>query len=48
MIIIAIVSGIFVGWAIGNFLLDRWVNNGMEDINDEGQNPSDSGKDGDI
>lgn len=38
MIIIAIVSGIFVGWAIGNYLLDRWINGGMEDINDEVKN----------
>jgi len=37
MIVIAIVSGIFIGWGIGNFLLDRWINNGIEDINDENQ-----------
>ncbi len=40
MIIIAVVSRIFVGWVIGNFFLDRWLNNGIEDINDENQTSS--------
>jgi F0F1-type ATP synthase assembly protein I len=34
MIIISIVSGITVGWILGNYLLDRWINNGIDDINE--------------
>lgn len=35
MTIIVIVSVIFIVWAAGNFLLDRWINNGMEDANED-------------
>jgi len=38
MIIIAIVSGITIGWVLGNYLLDKWVNDGMDDIENKDNN----------
>jgi len=35
MLIIVILSGVTIGWIIGNYLLDRWINKGMEDSNRE-------------
>jgi hypothetical protein len=35
MLIIVILSGFTIGWMIGNYLLDRWINKGMEDSNRE-------------
>jgi F0F1-type ATP synthase assembly protein I len=37
MIVVVIVSGILLGWGIGNYLLDRYINENNEDIN-ESQN----------
>ena len=33
MIIVVIISGIGIGWMVGNYLLDRWINEGNDDIN---------------
>jgi hypothetical protein len=33
MLIIVILSGVTIGWIIGNYLLDRWINKGLEDSN---------------
>jgi hypothetical protein len=33
MIVIVIVSAIMLGWAIGNFFLDRWVDENNKEIN---------------
>lgn len=35
MLISVIVGGIIIGWVIGNYLLDRWTKDGMEDSNRE-------------
>jgi F0F1-type ATP synthase assembly protein I len=34
MIVVVIVSGIVIGWVVGNYLLDRYINNTNEEIND--------------
>ena len=33
MIIVVIISEIGIGWMVGNYLLDRWINEGNDDIN---------------
>ena len=33
MIIVVIVGGILIGYFIGAYLLDKWVNQGNDDIN---------------
>ena len=33
MLIIVIVSGMIVGWGIGNYLLDKWINRGNDEVN---------------
>ncbi len=38
MIIICIVLGMAIGWVLGNYLLDRWINNGIDDIDEENKN----------
>jgi|688.fasta_scaffold1569325_2 hypothetical protein len=45
MIIISIVAGIFVGWAIGNYFLDRWINNGIDDIDNPDSKETYGGED---
>lgn len=35
MLIIVILSGVTICWIIGNYLLDRWINKGMENSNKE-------------
>ncbi len=35
MLIIVIITGIITGWVVGNFILDKWVNEGNEDINEQ-------------
>lgn len=35
MIIIVIIGGILAGWVIGNPLIDKWVNRGIEEVEDE-------------
>ncbi len=37
MIVVVIVSGIVIGWVVGNYLLDRYINENNKDIN-ESQN----------
>lgn len=27
-----------IGWVLGNYLLDRWINNGIDDIDEENKN----------
>jgi hypothetical protein len=34
MIIVAITAGIVFGWLIGNRILDKWVNEGNDEVND--------------
>ena len=31
-LVISIVGGIGLGWIIGNYLLDRWINESQEEI----------------
>ena len=33
MLIVVIVSGILIGWIVGNWCVDRWINTNSEDIN---------------
>jgi len=33
MIIIVIILGMVMGWFIGAYLLDRWINDGEEECN---------------
>ena len=33
MIIVVIVGGCLIGWVIGSWMLDRWINDNNEDIN---------------
>lgn len=35
MIIIVITLGMAVGWFVGAYLLDKWVNNSQEECNEE-------------
>jgi uncharacterized membrane protein YwzB len=35
MLIVVIITGIVMGWVVGNFILDKWVNESNEDINNE-------------
>jgi hypothetical protein len=36
MIVIVIVMGILIGWGVGNYFLDRWINDNHKDINKDG------------
>ena len=33
MIVVVIISAITIGWVVGNYLLDRWINQNRDDIN---------------
>jgi hypothetical protein len=33
MIVVVIVGGCILGWGVGNYFLDRWLNDNNEDIN---------------
>ena len=33
MIVVIIVGGCLLGWGIGQWMLDRWINDNNEDIN---------------
>jgi hypothetical protein len=33
MIVVVITMGMVIGWIVGNYLLDRYINEGNEDIN---------------
>ncbi len=33
MIAVVIIMGIVLGWVVGNYILDRWVNENNEEIN---------------
>jgi hypothetical protein len=35
MIIVVILGGILMGWFVGNLLLDKWLNDGMNESNNE-------------
>lgn len=35
MIIVVILGGILMGWFVGNLLLDKWLNDGMDESNNE-------------
>lgn len=35
MIIICIVLGMATGWILGNYFLDKWINNVIDDIDEE-------------
>jgi uncharacterized protein YneF (UPF0154 family) len=37
MVVIAIVGGMLIGYGIGQYIVDRWINKSNEDIN----NPKD-------
>jgi uncharacterized protein YneF (UPF0154 family) len=34
MIVVVIITGIITGWVVGNFILDRYINETQEEIND--------------
>lgn len=34
MLIISIISGILLGYIVGCYVLDRWIENGRKDIDD--------------
>ena len=36
MIIVVIISGIVIGWVVGNYILDKYINEGNAEINDTG------------
>ncbi len=36
MLVVVIVVGILLGWSIGNFFLDKWINKNNKDINNDG------------
>ena len=35
MIIVVILGGILMGWFVGNLLIDKWLNDGMDESNNE-------------
>lgn len=35
MIIVVILGGILMGWFVGNLLIDKWLNDGMNESNNE-------------
>ena len=35
MLIAAIVGGIFLGYFLGCYLFDRWVNDGLDEVDNE-------------
>jgi len=39
MLIFIIISGVLAGWFIGNFLLDRWINDGINEVDVEKKDP---------
>lgn len=41
MIIVVIVGSMILGWFVGNILVDKWINNGMDEANED-VNSSDS------
>jgi hypothetical protein len=41
MLVFVIISGVLAGWFIGNFLLDRWINDGINEVDDENKKPLD-------
>ncbi len=34
MIVVVIITGIITGWVVGNFILDRYINETQDEIND--------------
>jgi hypothetical protein len=33
MLVVVIVTGILFGWIVGNLILDKWVNDNSDDLN---------------
>lgn len=33
MLVVVILTGILLGWVVGNLILDKWVNSNNDDIN---------------
>lgn len=44
MIIAIILGGILMGWFVGNLLLDKWLNEGVEESNNDEKKNHNHGK----